>query len=72
MTAKELGIASLFEHQITEKQRFPWIEGSTVALGRLKRSGRACCGGGRGCLGELVLGRIRRGRVDAQSPSGSG
>lgn len=48
LTAKGLGIASLFEHQIKEKQRFPWMEGSTMALGRIKRSGRASWGGSLG------------------------
>lgn len=56
LTAKGLGIASLFEQQITEKQRFPWTQDRTMALGGLEGFL------GRVPGGTLMSGRMSRGR----------
>lgn len=62
LTAKGLGIASLFEQQITEKQRFPWTQDRTMALGGLEGFL------GRVPGGTLMSGRMSRGRGGCSEP----
>lgn len=54
-----------FEQQITEKQRFPWIQVRILALGRLRAQGEY--------PGEGPdVKEDEEGQEGAQSPSGSG
>lgn len=57
------------EHQITEKQRFPWAQVRILALGKLRAQGEDP---GEGPKVTSDVKEDEEGQEDAQSPSGSG
>lgn len=57
------------EHQITEKQRFPWVQVRILALGKLRAQGEHP---GEGPKVTSDVKEDEEGQEDAQSPSGSG